>query len=126
MPIGIREPSVSSCVFCRIIAGDEDGTIVGSTSAVLAIEPLRPHAPGHLLFIPRLHVPDATTDTELTGDVFRAAAQYLRDVIKSEGNILTSVGAAATQTVKHLHVHVIPRGLGDGLHRDWPWMREQP
>lgn len=115
---------VGDCVFCRIIAKELPATIVAATRNVVVIEPIGPHAPGHILVIPRLHVPDATTDAGLAGDVFAEAARYLREVVKGDGNILTSVGAAATQTVKHLHVHVIPRGSNDGLHHDWPWMRE--
>lgn len=113
----------SECVFCRIIAKDAPGNIVAANRTVIVLEPLGPHAPGHVIVIPRLHVPDATTDAELAGDVFAEAARYLRDVVRGDGNILTSVGEAATQTVRHLHVHVIPRNAWDELPIDWPWMR---
>lgn len=113
------EVQEASCVFCKIarVAIADEG--VEWTS----FPPLGPHAPGHMLFIPRRHVRDATVEPALTGTVFAAASAYLGRVLRSEGNLLTSVGVGATQTVPHLHVHVIPRGTGDGLPRDWPWLR---
>ena len=117
---------IDDCAFCQISAGKSPAKIACDDVEWTAFPPLGPHAPGHMLFIPRRHVPDATTDPGLTGVVFAAASAYLGRTLKSEGNILTSVGASATQTVMHLHVHVIPRGPGDGLHHDWPWRREHP
>lgn len=99
--------------------------IVTDAEDWFAIRPLGPHVPGHLLFIPRRHYRDATVEPAATGVVFAAASAYLGRELKSAGNILTSVGAAATQTVEHLHVHVIPRGPDDGLGSDWPWMRPE-
>lgn len=116
---------MSACPFCQIATGAIRANIAAEAEAWTSFPPLGPHVPGHMLFIPRRHVADATVEPALTGTVFAAASAYLGRVLKSEGNLLTSVGPAATQTVMHLHVHVIPRGPHDGLGRDWPWMREE-
>lgn len=115
--------ATAACVFCAIAESRERVRIVDEGETWTAFPPLGPHVPGHVLFIPRRHVRDATVDPALTGTVMSAASAYLGRVLKSEGNILTSVGVTATQTVMHLHIHVLPRGAEDGLHHDWPWMR---
>jgi histidine triad (HIT) family protein len=84
---------------------------------VVIFEPLHPVAPGHMLVVPRPHVRDATEDPVLTGWVMAAAARLAARV--GDCNIITSVGPAATQTVFHLHVHVVPRRPGDGLALPW-------
>ena len=116
-------PGCPPCVFCQIATGATRAEIADEGDAWTSFPPLEPHAPGHMLFIPRRHVRDATVEPALTGTVFAAASAYLGRVLRSDGNLLTSVGAAATQAVEHLHVHVIPRGPDDGLYHDWPWMR---
>jgi histidine triad (HIT) family protein len=112
------------CVFCQIASGKVPAQIADEAEGWTSFPPLGPHVPGHMLFVPRRHVADATVEPALTGTVFAAASAYLGRVLRSQGNLLTSVGPDATQTVMHLHVHVIPRGAGDGLHHDWPWMRD--
>lgn len=114
---------MTDCVFCRIVAGDAPAELVEHGRHHIVIRPLGPHVPDHLLFIPRRHVPDATTDPWLTGALFTLAADFL-DRMLCDGNLLTSVGASATQTVQHLHVHLLPRSSSDGLPTDWPWMRD--
>ncbi|QBI53457.1 HIT family protein [Streptomonospora litoralis] len=110
----MRDPS---CVFCRIVDGDAPATVVDSWPEALAITPLNPVVPGHTLVIPRRHVAHAVADPEITAHVMRRAAQ-LADAWAST-NILTSIGAAATQSVYHLHIHVVPRTDGDGLMLPW-------
>lgn len=112
------------CPFCLISMGKVRADIQDEAETWTSFPPLGPHVPGHMLFIPRRHLRDATVEPAMTGTVFAAASAYLGRTLKSAGNILTSVGADATQTVEHLHVHVIPRGPNDGLATDWPWMRE--
>lgn len=114
---------MSECVFCLIVKGQSPAKIVDDGARWVAFEPLGPHVPGHLLFVPRVHVVSATDSPSLTAIVFEAAAEYAWHKHLTDVNLLTSVGAAATQTVEHLHVHLIPRGQGDGLHPDWPWLR---
>ncbi len=114
---------MSECVFCDIVAEVSPATIVRTWNDAVALVPLEPYTPGHVLVIPRVHIPDAATDPEVTAAVMRRAAQLARDTMSS-ANLLTSWGALATQTVPHLHVHIVPRIAGDqaqlGL---WPWPR---
>ena len=108
-----------NCVFCGIVAGRLPAEFVGSTSGfAMAFRPLGPVVPGHVLFVPRGHFPDAASDPKATGIVMEAAARYA----KEQGepfNLITSAGAAATQTVFRLHIHYVPRRDGDGLTLPW-------
>lgn len=115
---------VEDCVFCRIVAGESPATVVTRTEYCTVIEPLNPVTPGHVLVIPNSHVKDALEHPALTGEVMETAAHlakhpeyYARP--KESVNLITSVGAAATQSVWHLHVHIVPRRRGDGLLLPW-------
>lgn len=108
------------CVFCDYddedrILDEEEHVDIGE--AFLTIFPLNPVTKGHLLVVPRRHVADATVDPALAGRAFEIAAQLARDL--DAANIITSMGEPATQTVFHLHLHVVPRRDGDGLRLPW-------
>lgn len=105
----------ADCVFCRIAAGTAAATVVAEWPDAIAIVPLGPVTPGHLLVIPRCHVADATTEPVVTASVMQRALE----VAPWPFNLITSAGADATQTVFHLHVHVVPRRPGDGLTLPW-------
>lgn len=109
------------CVFCEIVAGRSPATVVAEWADAIAITPLNPVTDGHVLVIPRKHVADATEKPMLTGAVASLAALHAAGV--GPCNIITSVGAEATQSVFHLHVHVVPRRKGDGL--PLPWTPQQ-
>lgn len=100
-----------------------DGNIYGEA---YVIEPINPVTRGHVLVIPEQHVADAAELSHLTGLVFRCAAEWARDNVGGDFNLITSRGAAATQTVMHLHVHVVPRREGDGLLLPWSGQEAQP
>ena len=70
--------------------------------------------PGHLLVVPRRHVADALEDPELTGRVMAGAAALAASRRLHPCNIMTSAGREATQSVFHLHLHIVPRAAGDG------------
>lgn len=107
--------STGECVFCEIVAGRAPATVVRRWSDALAIVPLGPVTPGHVLIIPTEHVTDATTDPEVTAATYRRAAEYAQPPC----NLITNAGRVATQSVFHLHVHVIPRAHRDGLALPW-------
>jgi histidine triad (HIT) family protein len=109
---------VNACVFCRIVARVAPATIVSEDPSSIAIVPLNPVVEGHLLVLPRLHVVDATEIPSISGRVMEHASQ-LAHLYFDDANIITSIGPAATQTVRHLHLHVVPRREGDGLHLPW-------
>ena len=80
---------------------------------------------GHTLLVPRQHVEDIwALDAEFAVPLARATlkiASAVKQVTNLEGlNIIQSNGAAATQTVSHLHVHIVPRWRGDGIGNFWP------
>lgn len=110
---------MSDCVFCDIIAGDAPAPRHFNTmdEHSVVFEPLNPVTAGHLLVVPKRHVRDATEDIDLTAKVMRAAAWMAKQW--SAANLITSIGAEATQTRFHLHIHVVPRRPGDGLVLPW-------
>ena len=108
---------MNDCVFCEITAGKAPATIVEQTLATITIEPHNPVTLGHVLTIPRDHVTDAKHKPIVTAATMLAAANYARTI--GDCNLITSCGPAATQTVLHLHIHVVPRRPGDGLALPW-------
>jgi histidine triad (HIT) family protein len=112
-------PGRSGCAFCDIVYGWAPAEVVRRWSDAIAIVPLNPVVDGHLLVIPRLHVPHALADPEVTGLTMRRAAELARERGITALNLLTSVGREATQTEPHLHIHVVPRAFGDGLALPW-------
>lgn len=111
-----------TCVFCDIVAQRSPSRRRIDYPEVVAFEPLNPVVIGHMLFVPQMHVMDAVEAPLITGMVFARAAEYAAE-IGSDVNLITSAGPAATQTVFHLHVHVVPRAYGDGL--PLPWTPQQ-
>ena len=118
-----------SCIFCDIICGNAPGEILmrfgtSNYEAAIALKPRDPVTEGHVLVIPKDHVDSAHNNPNLTGEIFALAVRYAREAGLASYNLITSVGAAATQTVHHLHVHVVPRHEDDGLHL--PWTEQVP
>lgn len=103
---------MSDCPFCDYAGPSE---ILLERDDVFFIEPKHPVVEGHVLAIPRIHVNDALESPEITGQVFEAAAWFAN----GDCNLITSVGEAATQSVRHLHVHIVPRRVGDKLTLPW-------
>lgn len=103
------------CPFCNY-SGPSAILERGANSFV--IEPINPVAPGHVLVVPYDHVQDFCGRLDLTLEVMRHATLYARNNL-GECNLITSRGPAASQSVWHLHVHLVPRTLGDGLALPW-------
>lgn len=103
------------CVFCAIIAGDEPAEVVYQWPDAIAIVPLNPVTKGHVIVLPKQHVRDALADPEVTARVMKCTAE----IAHRPANLITSAGGAATQTVWHLHIHIVPRRSGDGLMLPW-------
>lgn len=110
------------CIFCRIVAGTAEATVVRAWDDCLAIVPLGPVTEGHVLVLPRAHVRDAAADPAVTGATAARAAELAAET-DSAANLISSIGAEATQTVWHLHFHLVPRQAGDGL--PLPWTPQQ-
>ena len=117
-------PSHGDCLFCRIVAGKLDATIVAEDERTVAFMDINPATRGHALVIPRTHSRDlAQIDPDdlaaCTLAAQRVAARACERLGADGINLLNSSGAAAWQTVDHFHIHVIPRYQGDPLRLPW-------
>jgi histidine triad (HIT) family protein len=111
----------SDCIFCRIADGAVPATVVREDEHTVAFRDLDPKAPLHVLVIPRRHIASindiADDDAGMMGALFIAA----RDVAAAEGiaedgyRLVVNTGAAANQTVHHVHLHVM-----GGRDMRWP------
>ena len=111
----------TACAFCDY-AGPSP--ILADYGDVIVFEPLNPVTPGHVLVVPKEHADDAGASLRLTGLAFAHAADWAARKALPSYNLITSRGAPATQTVRHLHVHVVPRTFGDRLALPWGLPRE--
>jgi histidine triad (HIT) family protein len=109
---------VTDCPFCARIAACEYDDEMSLPGEVAVFEPLKPVTPGHLLVVPFHHVRDAATAPHVTGYVMEHAGRLLAN-LGYQANIITSVGPDASQTVFHLHAHIVPRRPDDGLRLPW-------
>lgn len=113
------------CEFCQIVRGEQPARVVGDSSDALAFFPLRPVCLGHTIVIPKTHVRDLWAADSLPGMGLLQAAirvgQAINRTLRPDGlNLISSAGEAASQTVFHLHLHVVPRWSGDHIGRIWP------
>ncbi|MGC4116038.1 MAG: HIT family protein [Myxococcales bacterium] len=106
------------CVFCSIVAGEAKASIVYQDEATLAFLDSRPLFPGHVLVVPRPHVANLL---ELPLDQAPAlvataqrVARALETALGCQGSFV-ALNNKVSQSVPHLHVHVVPRTKGDGL-----------
>jgi histidine triad (HIT) family protein len=120
-----------SCAFCDIVAGRTPATIVASDALTVAFLDLRQFHPGHVLVVPRAHVADVRDADDTTAAAIMASvarmARAVAGVFPNDGlSVWHSIGPAADQEVPHLHFHVHPRRLGDGLLRVYPGAPAHP
>jgi histidine triad (HIT) family protein len=113
------------CVFCEIIADGRRAEVVYESSDVVAFLDQRPLFPGHTLVVPRQHVvtladlPPTAIEPLFTGVQLLAVA--VQDAMHAEGSFV-ALNNVVSQSVPHLHVHVVPRRRKDGL-RGFFWPR---
>lgn len=105
------------CPFCEIVAGRAPATVVRDWPDTLAIVPKGPVVDGHTLVIPRQHVADFGENPTVSATTMARAAE-LADGL-GPMNLITSRGREATQSVFHLHLHLVPRAANDGLSLPW-------
>jgi len=120
-----------ACPFCSIVAGKLPATIIAADDETVAFLDLRQFHPGHVLVIPRRHIADIRdADERIAGAVMATVAKVARaidSVFPNDGlSVWHSAGAGANQEVPHLHVHVHPRRLGDGMLRIYPHAPAHP
>lgn len=109
------------CVFCAILAGRAEASVVYEDPSTLAFLDINPMVPGHTLVIPKTHRPnlaglDSAQMAALIQVGNRIASAMRLSALRCEGvNLFLADGAAAGQEVMHVHLHVIPRFAGDGF-----------
>lgn len=113
------------CLFCAIVAGTASGFVVCDTPQVLGFLDSRPVFKGHVLVVPRAHV-ETLTDLagETLGDYF-AEVRRMAAAVEAGlgvGGTFVAINNRVSQSVPHLHTHVVPRTKGDGL-RGFFWPR---
>ena len=110
------------CPFCDYAGPSE---IIMSCATSIVIEPLEPCVPGHKLVIPRKHVRHLASDLDVVGTLFRDVAGAMVGLgLKGKVNVIVNDGTVAGQTVKHVHVHLIPRREGDDVQMPWSWQNK--
>ncbi|MGH2986933.1 MAG: HIT family protein [Solirubrobacterales bacterium] len=115
------------CAFCAIVSGQSEAEVVFEDELALAFLDFRPLFPGHSLLIPRAHhetlddLPD-----ELVEPYFRDArllSVAIREAMGAQGSFV-AINNVVSQSVPHLHTHIVPRVRKDGL-RGFFWPRRK-
>ncbi len=118
---------MDDCVFCAIIAGRVAAHFVLQDEQTVAFLDARPVFKGHVLVMPRPHVPTlADLPDGLLEPLFsrvRAISAALPGALGAQGSFV-GLNNVVSQSVPHLHVHVVPRTRGDGL-RGFFWPRQK-
>ena len=113
------------CLFCSIVAGDVPGVRVLETDDLVGFLDTRPVFKGHTLLVPREHVVTLPDLPDRLRDPFLAAGQRLAaamvEGLGAQGSFV-AMNNTVSQSVPHLHLHVVPRTKGDGL-RGFFWPR---
>lgn len=104
----IKSDLIINCPFCPIFKEGQD---------IIDIAPLNPTVPGHRLVIPREHVKNFSENPEVSAKVMEYASKLAKKM--GDVNMITSKGKNATQSVFHLHIHLIPRFENDGVTLPW-------
>ena len=127
--LGNRPHDNQRCAFCKIIRGEETASIVYEDSISLAFLDRRPLFPGHCLLVPRAHYETlADLPASLVGPLFQNAQLLERAIeegLAADGTFV-ALNNHVSQSVPHLHIHLVPRHRKDGLKGFfWPRQRYQ-
>jgi histidine triad (HIT) family protein len=118
-------PPVPDCLFCAIAAGDVAAEVVLQTEHTVAFLDHRPVFKGHTLLVPLEHVVTLPDLPARLRDPFLEAGQRLAtamvEALGAQGSFV-AMNNTVSQSVAHLHLHVVPRTKGDGL-RGFFWPR---
>lgn len=117
----------ASCLFCKIVDRREPAHLVLDEPHAVAFLDVRPLFPGHCLLVPRAHHETlADLPGELIAPIFATAQHLARSVevaMEAQGTFV-AINNKVSQSVPHLHVHVVPRRRKDGL-RGFFWPRSR-
>lgn len=109
---------MAACVFCSIVAGETPAFVVLDDEVGMGFLDVRPLFPGHVLLIPRHHHETlADLPPGLVEPLFARAQRMAAAVQAAMGakGTFVAMNNTVSQSVPHLHVHVVPRTKGDGL-----------
>jgi histidine triad (HIT) family protein len=127
LPVSSRPAVTTDCLFCRIRDREVPAVLVLDEPDVLAFLDHRPLFPGHVLLIPRTHFETiADLPKDLVGPLFEAGqrlAVAVKEAMAAEGTFV-AINNVVSQSVPHLHLHVVPRRRKDGL-RGFFWPRQK-
>src|SRR4029434_8216268 len=111
----------TDCIFCKILSGELEVSMVYQDDRCSAFMDIQPVNPGHTLVVPNRHATNLAELDEADGARMFRVAQRLAEAlyqcgVRSEGvNFFLADGEAAGQEVFHVHLHVLPRFVGDGF-----------
>ena len=125
MPHFVDPSAPGSCLFCRLIAGEIPSARVYEDALTIAFMDIGQVTPGHVLVATRRHAATLWDATPEEAAALMCTAQRIahaqRQAFAPAGVMLLQAnGAAAGQTVGHLHLHVVARHEGDGVDLAWP------
>lgn len=118
------------CVFCDLVRGAAEVSIVYEDSTAIAFLDIQPVNPGHVLVVPREHYAVLQDiPKEVGAHLYQTAVRLIPAVLVASGatdmNIVVNSGVAAGQNVMHYHIHLIPRREGDGFDVPLPFPGSQ-
>lgn len=119
--------SLKDCLFCKVVVGETPANVVFEDALSLAFLDHRPLFPGHCLLVPRNHCETLSDlQTDLVGPFFANVQLLARAVelaLAAEGSFV-ALNNRISQSVPHLHVHIVPRRKKDGL-KGFFWPRNK-
>jgi histidine triad (HIT) family protein len=124
MPASWHALAVAGCVFCEIVVGAAAARVWEDATTVAFLDS-RPVFPGHTLVVPKGHVETLAELPDRDAAPFFASVRRLADAVErglAAGGTFVAINNKVSQSVPHLHCHVIPRTKGDGL-RGFFWPR---
>lgn len=122
----MTHPTDSACIFCKIVAGQIPCFKLLEDADTIAFMDINPVNPGHALSVAKGHWPTVDViPADVLGAVARTAQKVAKAVISelqpNGVNLLQANGAGAGQSVPHLHIHIMPRRLNDGVALNWDY-----
>lgn len=110
------------CIFCQIVREEAPADVLDRDISAWVITPLEPVVKNHVIVIPTHHQRDFATPykgANFASHTMQMASEYAAKFPERDYNLITSKGRAATQSIFHLHIHLVPRVQGDGLKLPW-------
>lgn len=118
------------CIFCKIVKGTIPSYKIYEDKDTIAFLDINPATRGHCLVVPKNHAANLTeADEKMMASAYTAVKKVgdlLIEKLQPDGmNVLQNNGAAAGQVIPHLHVHLVPRYLDDGIKMPLPMKKAE-